>query len=156
MVMRAYGLDLPLDEVRAATGTGRDGVDALSLVEAARGYGFEAEGLQLPLEVLANLSCPAILHWDMRHFVVLERALPDGGAEIVDPAFGRLRLTAEELDRSFTGIALTVQPGPSFVPRVERPGTWSSYLTALRPQRCCCGQPHCRSWCNCWRYSHHC
>src|SRR3569832_58901 len=68
---------------------------------------------------IARLNSPAILHWDMNHFVVLVD-LRKSGAVLHDPARGRCRLTHAELSRHFTGVAVEITPTHEFAPRVER------------------------------------
>src|SRR5205807_1485994 len=53
------------------------------------------------------------LHWELNHFVVLESA-GAGGAVVLDPAAGRQRVSNERLGRSFTGVAIELEPGEDF------------------------------------------
>ena len=62
---------------------------------------------------------PAILHWDLRHFVVLERT-DRGGAVIHDPALGRRRLSYTDVSRHFTGVAVELEPAAEFTPIQDR------------------------------------
>src|ERR1700758_2618159 len=91
MSLAYFGRTVPLSEVHELTGTGRDGVTALRLVEAAGCYGLRARGVATELEDLAQLPAGSILHWGAQHFVVLERA-DRRGVSVVDPAAGRYRL----------------------------------------------------------------
>jgi len=59
------------------------------------------------------VSLPAIVHWGFNHFLIVERWTPRY-VDLVDPAMGRRRVTAEEFDNSFTGIVLTFEPGVNF------------------------------------------
>jgi len=52
MVLAYHGHAATLGEVREATGTGRGGVDALRLVEAATHYGLLARGVRADLDEL--------------------------------------------------------------------------------------------------------
>jgi ABC-type bacteriocin/lantibiotic exporter with double-glycine peptidase domain len=122
MILGYHGHHAPLPEVRQACGISRDGASALAIVEAARGFGLEAQGVRADLEQLALLPLPAILHWDFDHFVILESLKP-GRAVLVDPAVGRRRMNLEEVSRRFTGAALVFEPGPAFK---ARPRTWPS------------------------------
>jgi ABC-type bacteriocin/lantibiotic exporter with double-glycine peptidase domain len=131
MVLRHYGHHATLSEVREMCGTSRDGNSAFELVEGARRFGLQARGLSLDLERLARLRVPAILHWDLNHFVVVEALGPGGGARLVDPASGRRRVTAEELDRSFSGVALELVPGPAFIRRSAPALSWRRYVAVL-------------------------
>jgi ABC-type bacteriocin/lantibiotic exporter with double-glycine peptidase domain len=74
------------------------------------------------------LGLPAILHWEFNHFVVLERWTPRW-AEIVDPAIGRRRVTMQEFDAAFTGVALSFEPGVQFErrDRAAQPA-WRTFL----------------------------
>ncbi|MFB7667285.1 peptidase domain-containing ABC transporter [Kitasatospora sp. NPDC056138] len=110
MVLAFHNVDVPLQDLRQATGTGRDGVSARQILEAAREYGFNARGVRVGLHGLQDLPPATILFWDFTHFVVLER-VSGGWAYIVDPAFGRRRITLAAAGESFTGVALQITPG---------------------------------------------
>lgn len=114
MVLAYHGRYEALSMVRRACGVSRDGASAKSIVAAARNYGLTPRARRLELEDLPKCSLPAILHWRMEHFVVLERMEASGAAHIVDPASGARRVDAQELDRSFTGICLEFTPSVTF------------------------------------------
>lgn len=113
MILAYHEHHASLPEVRQACGVSRDGANALAIVRAARGYGLEAKGAKLGMEVLPQLPLPAILHWDFNHFLVLER-LTGRKAILVDPACGRRTLSLEEVSRHFTGVALIFSPTEAF------------------------------------------
>ena len=114
MVLAYHGRHASLDEVRERIGSGRDGVSAFELLEAARAFGLRGRAVRLELDAMPLLAPGTILHWRMTHFVVLQR-LRDGGAEIVDPDGGPRFVEAGELGRSFTGVALLFEPTEEFV-----------------------------------------
>jgi ATP-binding cassette subfamily B protein len=116
MVLAAHGHHAPLGEVRDACGLARGGATARRLYEAAGVYGLEADAFRCEPADLTQIDAPAILHWDMNHFVVFER-MRGGRAVIIDPAVGRLEVAGEELHRRFTGVVLSFRPGASFTPR---------------------------------------
>ena len=127
MVLSYHGRETSVAECREHCDVGRDGLTTLTIARAARSYGLRTKGYSLEPENLGHLSLPAILHWNFNHFVVLERWSP-GKATIVDPMGGRRRLTADELDRSFTGVSLTLEPGVGFERRTSRNNFWLAYL----------------------------
>ncbi|MCU1245820.1 MAG: transporter related [Acidobacteria bacterium] len=133
MVLATHGHHAPLGEVRDACGLARGGATARRIADAARTYGLEVDAFRLEPEELGELVGPAILHWDMNHFVVLERA-GSRGAVIVDPAIGRLDVSGEQLHRRFTGIALAFQPGPAFTTRPASRRRLAPHLGSLRRQ----------------------
>jgi len=124
MVLAYHGKQVRLDEVRDVAGAGTRGLDALTLLQVGRWYGLRGRGVKVPeIAQLAFLPPGSILHWGFRHFVVFERWRGEKGAEIVDPAAGRLLAGTETLRRAFTGVALTFEPGDDFEPgRLERRG----------------------------------
>jgi ATP-binding cassette, subfamily B, bacterial CvaB/MchF/RaxB len=76
-------------------------------------------GVQAPLQGLGRLRLPAILHWDMNHFVVLTRA--DANRIVVhDPARGKRVLLLSEASRHYTGVAAELTPSTGFTTRDER------------------------------------
>ena len=58
-----------------------------SLMGLADQLGFSSRPLRVELSALAKVQAPAILHWDLNHFVVLRSVTPSG-AVIHDPAIG--------------------------------------------------------------------
>src|SRR5579883_2140675 len=113
MVFSYYGRDTNIAELREKSGLGRDGLSALSIVKIARNYNMRVRALSLQQSDLRNVPLPAIVHWEFNHFLVVERWSPKG-VYIVDPAQGRRRLTHEEFDKSFTGVAIKLEPGVHF------------------------------------------
>ena len=124
MVLELHGKPVPFDDVRNVTGTGRDGVDAATLVAAAKWYGLDARGVRTEVEDLAVLPQGAMLFWDLSHFVVLD-GVRRTGIDIVDPALGRRRVGWDEVRASYSGVALLAEPGPEFVAGGRRKaGIW--------------------------------
>jgi ATP-binding cassette, subfamily B, bacterial len=116
MVLGYYGKTLPLADVRQATGAGRDGTNAAALIAAGRLFGLRGRGVRIDsVEALSTLEPGAILHWRFNHFVVLDRVRGDE-LHIVDPAAGRRIVSYQEARRSFTGVALLLEPAEGFEP----------------------------------------
>ena len=113
MVLAYHGKWVGLDQVRHDCGVSRDGSRAINILKAARSYGLVADGYSLDSETIATMPLPCIIHWNFNHFVVL-RGFKGKWAYLNDPARGSIRVSLEEFDRSFTGIALCFEPGESF------------------------------------------
>ncbi len=112
-----------------------EGVSLKAIADAARGLGIDTVSARLTLGALAQAPLPCILHWNQNHFVVLHRV--DRGGErfwIADPARGRVRCSAQELDSRWAsargdgsaepkGVAMLLEPTPEFgrggAPEVE-------------------------------------
>lgn len=127
MVLHARGRPTPLGELCARLGAGRDGLSALALVKSAAFYGVPSRGIAIPARAIGRLVLPVIVHWQGHHFVVVEQV----GARritIVDPARGRRRLTPEEFETGYTGVALTFGPLGPCAPGSQssewQPATW--------------------------------
>jgi ABC-type bacteriocin/lantibiotic exporter with double-glycine peptidase domain len=132
-VLAYHGRQVPLDELREMTITNRDGVDALAVTRAAQLYGLTATGVVADLDDLERLPPATILHWEFSHFVVFER-LRRHGVDVVDPSLGRRRLSMDAFRRSYTGVAITFEPGEDFRrSRSGNRGTWR-YLRPLLGQ----------------------
>jgi ATP-binding cassette subfamily B protein RaxB len=81
----------------------------------AERLGFGGRALRLELQHLRGLQTPAILHWDMAHYVVLKKAT-NNKIVIHDPGTGSRVFTLNEASKHFTGIALELTPGPIYKP----------------------------------------
>jgi ABC-type bacteriocin/lantibiotic exporter with double-glycine peptidase domain len=113
MALAYHGRHVPLAELHIATGTGRDGTDALRITEAATAYGLRARGVATELDDLRVLPRGSVLHWGEAHFVVLE-STSRGGVTVVDPAAGRYRLSWQAVNELYSGVAILVEPTESF------------------------------------------
>jgi ATP-binding cassette subfamily B protein RaxB len=119
MVAAAWGLSVELAAFRQQVGAAPRGIKLRALLNIAASIGLAARPVRIGLQRLGDLKVPAILHWDMDHFVVLERVTGEV-VWIVDPARGRVRMTLTEASPHFTGIAVELTPTDSFSPGILR------------------------------------
>jgi ATP-binding cassette, subfamily B, bacterial CvaB/MchF/RaxB len=118
MVAEAFGDHRGLAAMRGHSSMRGTSLD--QLIERAEALGFEARALRIELDDLRALNAPAILHWDLRHFVVLVSA-SRRGIVINDPACGQRRMRWNEVSRHFTGVALEIWPTDAFKPVATAP-----------------------------------
>ena len=130
IVLQHYGRYVPLTQLRELCGVSRDGTDAANLILAARSFGLEAKGFQKGLDALERLKPPAILFWEFNHFLVFEGFRGDSVA-LNDPALGPRTVSREDFDRSYTGIVLTMEPGPEFQRGGRAPSVWPIVLRRM-------------------------
>ncbi|MBV9093176.1 MAG: peptidase domain-containing ABC transporter, partial [Streptosporangiaceae bacterium] len=133
MVLGYFGKHVGLRELRDMTGADRDGVSAVSILNAARAYGLRARGVQAELDDLRHLPRGSILHWEFKHFVVLEGTTRKG-VKVVDPAQGRRIVSMTDLRRAYTGVAIIIELSDGFDRTGSRgKGTWR-YLRPMLAQ----------------------
>jgi ATP-binding cassette, subfamily B, bacterial len=114
MILSYYGCQTNVSEIRERCGIGRDGLSALSLARVARDYGMRVRSVSLQKNDLRFVRLPAIVYWEFDHFIVVERWSPKY-VDVVNPATGRMRITAEEFDVGFTGVVIQLEPGTHFM-----------------------------------------
>lgn len=115
MVCHYHGLQIDLFNLRSRFGFSSRGATLSALIDIASELKLQSRALSLSIDELKMLKMPCILHWDMKHFVVLV-SVSRGRAVIHDPAFGRKVLELYELSRHFTGVALELWPNSEFQP----------------------------------------
>lgn len=113
MIGNYWGHQLDLLAMRARRSTSIRGMTLLDLNELAENLGFVTRSLQVPIEEIMYIKCPAILHWNMNHFVVLKR-VKKNRIVIHDPALGIRHCSLEEVSKSFTGIVLELEKSDAF------------------------------------------
>src|SRR4051794_25703599 len=105
MVARYHGHDVDLNGLRQRVSLSLTGMSLRNLIAIADQFRFSSPPLRVELSALDKVKLPAILHWDLNHFVVL-RSVSKSGAVIHDPAVGVRTLPLADLSRHFTGVAL--------------------------------------------------
>lgn len=134
MVASYHGFEHDLSSLRSRLAPSMRGVTLNQLMQMASELHLAPRALRAEPASLQAVTLPCILHWDMDHFVVLER-LQGRGAVILDPAVGRLRMPLSELSKHFTGVVLELAPAPDFKREVARSqltlGAFFSSVTGL-------------------------
>jgi len=131
MVARHHGHKIDLNGLRQRFSVSLKGATLRDLMQIADALGFGARALRLEMERLKDLAAPAILHWNMNHFVVL-KAVGRKKITILDPARGEIRLSHKEVSNHFTGVALELTPAADFKPIEARTRTkFTSLWTRL-------------------------
>lgn len=119
MIARYYGHDVDLASLRRRFSTSLKGMTLARMVQIAHALGFDARPIRVELSYLKSAKTPCILHWDLNHFVVLERASKKD-LRIFDPARGAYKATLAQSSDHFTGIVLEIRPSSTFVKITER------------------------------------
>jgi len=135
MVAGFHGYRTDLLSLRQRHGTSLKGMTLADMVRIADQMGLASRALRLEPEEMHQLGRPCILHWDMRHFVVLA-SVEHTGIVIHDPACGRRHVPWIQVSRSFSGIALELIPTEQFCIRTEKRNLpWRDLLAGARGLR---------------------
>ena len=119
MIASYFGHRIDIDTLRRRHPVSLKGTTLRSLIEIARHLKLACRPLRIELTHVAKLRLPAVLHWDMSHFVVLKAATRK---EIVihDPASGERRLSHAEASKHLSGVAVETWPLENFARKDER------------------------------------
>ena len=119
MVASYHGHRTDLSAMRLRLSPSLKGITLKHIAQIAETMGMTARGVQVPLDALGKLRLPAVLHWDMNHFVVLA-SVRGRKITVHDPARGKRILTLTEASRHFTGVAMEFTPTTGFEKKDER------------------------------------
>ena len=115
MIGRYWGHDIDLNVLRKKFLISLKGATLKSVMSVASSLELAPRPLRLEMEHLPELKLPAVLHWDLDHFVVL-KAIKGDKAHIHDPALGLRIMPLSQVSRHFTGVALEMMPTAEFKP----------------------------------------
>ena len=118
MIASYHGHRIDLNTLRRRHPVSLKGVTLRGLMQVASQLDLAGRPLRFELEHLTQLRLPAIVHWDMNHFVVL-RAVSKRGVVIHDPGSGERSMSLGEASKHLTGIALELSPTTGFTPQRE-------------------------------------
>jgi ATP-binding cassette, subfamily B, bacterial CvaB/MchF/RaxB len=119
MVASYHGHRTDMNSLRRRYPVSLKGVTLRDLMEIAAHLGLACRPLRIEVDHLRQLRLPAILHWDMAHFVVL-KAYKRNGIVVYDPATGEKWFPIIEASRHLTGVVLELSPSEAFCRTDER------------------------------------
>lgn len=123
MVASFHGHETDLGSLRQRFSLSLKGATLKQLIEITESIGFNTRPLRGEVADLVHLSLPAVLHWDLNHFVVLTKVrsgVKGTKYHIHDPARGPLTLGEDEVSRRFTGVVLELLKSETFRPVIEQ------------------------------------
>ncbi len=129
MIAGHHGQRVSLPELRRRFAVSLKGTTLAALMDIAQALGLTSRPLRVELDALRQVRTPAVLHWDLAHYVVLVKAGPRT-VHVIDPAIGHRMLAWAEVSRHFTGVVLEVAPAVGFqrrraAERVRLSDLWS-------------------------------
>ena len=113
MIARYHGHDIDLNVLRRKHLVSMTGASLKSVIAIADGLDLSSRPLRVDLDHLEKLQLPAMLHWDLNHYVVLKELKGDK-AVIIDPGIGLRKMSLSRLSNHFTGIAVEFTPQADF------------------------------------------
>lgn len=113
MIAGYHGFEVDLNTLRRRFPVSLKGATLRSLMTTADHLNLAPRPLRAELSGLSRIRTPAVLHWDMNHFVVLREVRGDR-LHIHDPARGEHSMPMSEASRHFTGVALELMPTAGF------------------------------------------
>jgi ATP-binding cassette, subfamily B, bacterial CvaB/MchF/RaxB len=111
MIAVAHGHDVDLNGLRQRFALSLTGASLRSLMALAESLQLAPRPLRVELEALGKVELPAILHWDLNHYVVLA-SVGRRKITIHDPAAGKRTLSFAEASKHFTGVVLALTQRP--------------------------------------------
>lgn len=119
MVAAFHGYKSDLQHLRRRFTVSLKGLNLAQLIELAGRMNLSCRPIRVELEGLEQLVLPAILHWNLNHYVVLKQIKGDK-ITIHDPAAGLSTITLAEASKHFTGVVVEVEPTIKFQKITER------------------------------------
>lgn len=115
MIAAYHGLNIDMNVLRRRFIPSTRGASLRSLMTSSDAIGLTPRAVKVELEDLGALAAPAILHWNLNHFVVLEK-VSGRRALIHNPGGKSGWVSLDEVSGFFTGIALELRPSSDFEP----------------------------------------
>jgi ATP-binding cassette, subfamily B, bacterial CvaB/MchF/RaxB len=119
MICSYYGHRIDLNTLRRRYPVSLKGVTLRGMIQVASHMQLACRPIRYELTDLKQLHMPAVVHWDMNHFVVL-KSVTKRGIVVHDPASGEKFFSITEASKHLTGVALELSPAEGFVRKDER------------------------------------
>lgn len=119
MIGRYYGHDIDLNVMRRRHLISMTGSSLGSLMKIAGTLDLAPRPLRVELDQLEKVQTPAILHWDLNHYVVLKSVKGDK-VTLIDPGIGLRVMSLSKVSKHFTGVAMELTPTAEFSAQDDR------------------------------------
>lgn len=119
MISSFHGHRIDLNTLRRRHPVSLQGVTLRAVIQIANDLQLSSRPLRFELGHLRQLRLPAMVHWDMNHFVVL-KSVTKRGIKVHDPAYGERFFPYAEASNHLTGVALELCPSEGFLPKDAR------------------------------------
>ncbi|MGT2948611.1 peptide cleavage/export ABC transporter [Streptococcus devriesei] len=141
-VAKHYGSDYSIAHLRELSKTDKQGTTALGIVEAAKKIGFETRSIKADMTLFDydDLTYPFIVHVikgkRLQHYYVIyaneKNSLIIGDP---DPSVKVTRMSKEQFQSEWTGVAIFLAPQPSYKPHKERKNGLASFFPLIFKQK---------------------
>jgi ATP-binding cassette subfamily B protein RaxB len=113
MVAYYHGYKIDLNTIRQKFPISLKGLNLQNLINIADKLQLTSRAIRLDINELKQLHLPAILHWNLNHYVVVT-SVSKASVTILDPAIGKKNIGLKKFKKHFTGVALELQPTKNF------------------------------------------
>jgi ATP-binding cassette subfamily B protein RaxB len=113
MISSFHRYRVDLNSLRRRFPVSMKGVTLKALMQLGEQLQLSCRPLKFDLDNLRQLRLPAIVHWDLNHFVVL-KLVTRKGIMVHDPAVGERFFSLAEASRHLTGVAVEITPTDAF------------------------------------------
>lgn len=141
MICRHFGRKFSLDFLSKLCFATNEGVSLLGINDAANKLGLKTLCVKASMNELDQISLPAILHWNQKHFVVLYKIKKGRKYYIADPGKGLTAYTNEEMREYWLstnskgvekGVVMMLEPAPHFYDTRNASGTNEKEIHSFR------------------------
>lgn len=119
MVLAWYGYATDVITLRKKFSVSSHGLTFRNLISICDALDLNARPLRIDTQDLGQLLTPCILHWDMNHYVVLDK-VNTRHVIVHDPSRGRRKMEISEFRKHFTGFVLELFPADDFTPKKDK------------------------------------
>lgn len=115
MILSYYKKEVSMNEIRKYYDSNMNGISLLNLKEVAIKMGLNASVKKINTSTVFKLGNiePIILSWQGKHYVILEKVMKSYCC-IIDPNFGRVKISYEDFEKSFSNYIILLEPSEKF------------------------------------------
>ena len=135
-IIKYYGGDESLENLRISSLTTDEGVSAYNLIECAKQYGFDCIGIKEKNIDKLNLPCIAHLKINstLSHFVVIYE-YNASSVIIMDPAVGLIKEGKSIFESKFTGVVISLYPKEKLMKKKIKNILWQNIFKELKKSK---------------------